>query len=87
MSIVEKIGMIASVAMPLFNIPLIRKIFKRKSSNDISLTWLLGVWICIVLMAPAALKSTDIVFKVFGIINLVLFSFVVITVMKFRRKN
>ena len=84
--LIEKIGILAAVILPLFNIPLIIKIIQRKSSHDFSLTWALGVWICIVLMAPSGFTSTDIVWRVFNISNLILFSFVVIAVLRYRRK-
>lgn len=79
------IGMIAGIGMPFFNIPLIIKIWRRRSSKDISMSWALGVWICILLMTPSALKSPDAVFRVFGIVNLVFFSGVIIAVLRFRR--
>jgi uncharacterized protein with PQ loop repeat len=77
-------GIVASVIMPLFNFPLVYKIWKRKSSTDISLVWALGIWFSILLMLPASLISPDPVFKVFGILNFILFSGVVIAVLKFR---
>jgi len=81
---VKLAGMIAGITMPLFNIPLIYKIWKRKSSSDISLTWAVGVWSTIVIMTPAAVLSPDFVFRTFGIINVILFSLVVIFVVKYR---
>ena len=45
MVLIEQIGLVASVAMPLWNIPLIVKIIKRKSAEDISMAWLWGVWV------------------------------------------
>ena len=36
----EIIALVASVTMPLFNIPLLVKIIRRKSANDLSLWWL-----------------------------------------------
>lgn len=83
-NIVKVVGIVASVVLPLFNIPLILKIRRRGSSKDFSLTWALGVWTCILLMIPSALLSPDIVFKVFGIINFVFFSAVVLFVLKYR---
>lgn len=82
--ILQTIGLIAAVILPLWNIPLIMKIVKRKSSRDISLSWALGVWVCILLMAPSGFISVDIVWKTFNIINVVLFTAVVITVVKYR---
>ena len=81
----ETIGLIASIALPLWNIPLMINIVKRKSSADISLWWVLGVWICILLMAPSGFKSTDVVWRTFNMMNLVLFTMVVVTVLKYRK--
>ncbi|HJP18058.1 MAG TPA: hypothetical protein QF468_05345 [Nitrospinota bacterium] len=83
-NVIKEIGVIASIALPLFNIPLILKIRRRGSSKDFSLTWTLGVWFCLILMIPAVLISHDIVFKVFGIINFTLFTAVVVYVLKYR---
>lgn len=79
------LGLIAAVGMPLWNIPLILHIRRRRSSHDISLTWALGVFACILLMLPSALVSPDPVFRAFGIINTVLFGAVVIQVLRYRR--
>ncbi len=80
-----KIALIAAVILPLWNIPLIVRILRRKSSQDISLYWALGVWVCLVLMFPAAIISTDIVWKIFNIVNFILFSAVLLTVLAFRK--
>lgn len=77
-------GMFAGIVMPLFNIPLVYKIWKRKSSSDISLTWALGVWSSILIMTPSAILSSDPVFRIFGIANMLLFSLVVVFVLKYR---
>lgn len=78
------LGLVAGAAMPLFNIPLMVRIFRRRSCADISLAWLFGVWGCIVLMFPSTLISDDIVLRAFGWSNIVLFSCVVVVVMYFR---
>lgn len=85
MDIVQTIGLAAAVIMPLWNIPLILRIIKRKSSSDISLSWVLGVWVCALLMAPSGLTSKDIVWRCFNIVNLVLFTGVVAAVLKYRK--
>ena len=87
MTIIEKIGFVASVALPLWNIPLIIKVAKRKSAGDISLTWVLGVWACIILMFPCSLMSQDITWKVFNMVNFVLFTGVVVVVLKYRKRT
>ena len=81
---VQKIALIAAIILPFWNIPLILRIVKRKSSNDISMQWTLGVWTCFVLMAPAAFVSEDLVWKVFNLVNIVLFTVVVIFVLIYR---
>ena len=83
----DAVGMIAAAGMPLWNIPLILHMERRKSSADISLAWVLGVWACILLMSPAAVHSADPAFRAFGWMNLVLFTAVVAQVLRFRRKR
>jgi hypothetical protein len=85
MNIVENISLVASVVMPLFNIPLIVKIVRRRSSADISMSWVMGVWVCALLMAPSGLTSQDMVFRCFNIVNLVTFTGVVIAVWRYRK--
>jgi uncharacterized protein with PQ loop repeat len=81
---IKIIGIIAAVILPFWNIPLILRIKKRKSSQDISLFWVFGVLVCLVLMFPSAIVSSDIVFKIFSIVNIILFSLVVIETMRYR---
>lgn len=83
----EKLALIAAIILPLWNIPLITRIIKRKSSDDISLHWALGVWVCFLLMAPDGLRSEDIVWRVFNMVNLIMFSMVVATVLAYRKKR
>ena len=85
MNIIEHISLVASIVMPLFNIPLIVKIVRRRSSADISMSWVMGVWICALLMAPSGFTSTDLVWRCFNIVNLVLFTGVVIAVWRYRK--
>jgi uncharacterized protein with PQ loop repeat len=81
---IEQVGLVAGVALPLFNIPLIARLIKRKRSDDLSLSWAVGVWVCILLMTPQALRSSDIAFRYFGLMNIAFFSFVVFFVLKYR---
>ncbi len=81
------LALVASVVMPLFNIPLIVRILQRKSSADLSLGWLWGVWTSMLLMLPWAFVTTDTVLRVFSIVNFVLFSGVAYAVMKYRPKQ
>ena len=76
----------AGALLPLFNIPLILRIVKRKSADDISLVWVFGVWICILLMSPEALASPDSAFRIFGWMNLIFFTGVVFVTVKYHHK-
>lgn len=80
-----KIALIAAVILPLWNIPLIYRIEKRRSSRDISPYWAFGVWGCMITMFPSALGSSDLVYKTFSIVNMLFFSMVVIEVVRFRK--
>ena len=81
---IKLMGWIAAVLMPLWNIPLIVRISRRKSSGDISLSWTLGVFACVLLMLPAGLASQDRTFAVFSALNALLFAGVVIQVLRYR---
>jgi uncharacterized protein with PQ loop repeat len=82
---VRIIGLLAAVILPFFNIPLIVKIIRRRSSMDISMSWVMGVWICSLLMFPSGVTSTDLVWRCYNIVNLVLFTGVVIAVWRHRK--
>lgn len=86
MNILHTIGIWAGAILPLFNIPLIMRIIKRKSADDISLVWLFGVWICILLMSPAALTSSDFGFRAFGWMNIIFFTGVVVVTVKYHHR-
>ena len=78
--------MVAGVILPLFNIPLILRIIKRKSADDISLVWVFAVWICILLMSPAAFMSSDTAFRLFGYANVIFFTGVVFATVKYHHR-
>ena len=84
---IQKIGTISAIALPFFNIPLIVRLWQRKRSEDFSLSWAVGVWVCIVLMTPRALSSSDEAFKLFGIINILFFSVVTFMIIWYRRRD
>ena len=84
---IKTIAFIAAIALPLFNIPLIVRVIKRRSSEDLSIPWAVGVWVCFILMAPESLRSSDIVWRVFSIANLVLFTIVMAVVLWYRKKR
>ena len=81
---IKLVGLIASIALPFWNIPLILKIRQRRSSRDISLAWAVGVFVCLLGMLPAGLTSLDPVFRAFTIANFFLFSAVVVYVLRYR---
>ena len=81
----QTLGLVAAIILPFWNIPLIVRIVKRKSSRDISLFWALGVWVCLILMAPSAFVSPDVVWRTFNIINIFLFTAVVAVTLFYRK--
>jgi len=81
---IETLGLVSAVVLPLCNIPLIAKIQARKSSKDISLAWAAGVYLCLWGMLPAGLASSDVVFKVFAVVNVLLFTVVMVQVIRYR---
>ncbi len=72
----KTLGLLGGIAMPFCNIPLITRIIRRKSSQDISLAWVLGVEACVLAMLPAAFLTQDPVLRVFGITNSFFFTLV-----------
>lgn len=84
---IEKIALIASVTLPLWNIPLIVRMISRKSSDDVSVAWAVGVWVSFALMAPQGFTSDDVVWKTFSIANIIMFSLVTATVLFYRIKK
>ncbi len=84
---IEIVGIVAGGTLPLFNIPLILRLVKRKSAEDFSISWAVGVWVCILLMTPQALRSQDLAFRAYGIVNIFFFSAVVFLVLKYRSRN
>lgn len=85
--ILFQIGAWAGFFLPFFNIPLIMRMVKRKSSHDLSLTWVFGVWTCTLLMFPLAFLSDDLAMKLFSVTNFTLFSTVVFFTVKYRRPS
>ena len=84
---IQKIGMVSAIVLPFFNIPLILRLWQRKSSKDFSLSWAVGVWVCIVLMTPQALRSEDAAFRAYGIVNILFFSVVAFLIVWYRRRD
>lgn len=73
--------------MPVWNIPLIWRIFRRKASGDISLGWLFGVWICMLLMLPSAWMATNIQLRGYAFSNIIFFTMVVVVVLMYRKND
>ena len=78
-------GTVGAIVLPLFNIPLIIRIVRRKSAEDLSILWVMGVWVSTLLMTPQAFRSTDLTFRAFGIFNVVFFSAVVFVVFRYHK--
>jgi hypothetical protein len=80
---IETIGIVSGILMPLFNLPLMLRIIRRRSSEDISLVWVVGVWICVMGLLPSSLQSPDRILFAFGVVNALLFSGVFLSVLYF----
>ncbi|HEX9453002.1 MAG TPA: hypothetical protein VGA27_01550 [Candidatus Binatia bacterium] len=80
---IQTVGMISGVIMPCFNIPLIVRIIRRRSSEDISLVWVVGAWICVMGMVPQSLQPPDSVLMTFGNVNGLFFTGVFVSVVIF----
>lgn len=78
------IGMVAGLILPLFNLPLVFKIYRTKSAKDFSLIWGVGIWICLLLMLPQVILTPDLSFRVFGLANFAFFTLVLIAVLRYR---
>lgn len=85
--IIELMAIVGGIVLPLFNVPLIARIARRKSSADMSLTWAVGVWVCIILMTPQALRSSDFSYRIYGAINIIFFTVTMFFIIKYRAKN
>jgi len=81
----QTIGLWAGIMLPLWDIPLIVRVIRRKSSADISLLWTWGIWLSSVLMAPSAFVAHNTIAIGFNIVNVITLSIVLVVVVKFRR--
>jgi uncharacterized protein with PQ loop repeat len=80
---IQTLAMFGGILMPFFNIPLIIRIVQRRSSQDISLLWVVGVWFCVMAMLPHSLQSPEPMLLVFGVVNALFFTRVLATVLCF----
>lgn len=81
----QTLGLIAAIVLPLWNLPLIFRIIKRKSSKDLSLWWAWGVWVCLGLMVPSGFYSLDVVWRTFSLLNFILFSVVFVVTLIYQK--
>ncbi len=81
---VDHLGLWSSIILPFFNIPLMLRLVRRKSSEDLSLIWVLGVFVCLSAMLPDAWTSPDFTYQVFATINLLFFLGVTFLVIYYR---
>ncbi|MBF0570874.1 MAG: hypothetical protein HQL12_03280 [Candidatus Omnitrophica bacterium] len=81
----KTIGFWAAVILPLWDIPLMLRVVQRKSSQDISMVWAVGIWTTAVLMAPSAFISGDKISIGFNIMNVIMLTGVLIVVIIYRK--
>ena len=82
-TMIQTLAMFSGILMPFSNIPLIIRIVRRRSSQDISLLWVVGVWFCVIAMLPHSLQSPEPVLLAFGVVNALFFTGVLVTVLYF----
>ena len=80
----ETIGLYAGIMLPLWDIPLIVRILRRRSAADISLWWAWGIWLSSVLMAPSAFVAHNPIAIGFNIVNVLTLSVVLFVVVKYQ---
>ena len=81
----KTIGLWAAIILPLWDIPLMVRVVQRKSSQDISIVWAVGLWATSVLMAPSAFISGDKLAIGFNTMNVIMLTGVLIVVIKYRK--
>lgn len=81
----ETIGFWAAAILPLWDIPLVVRVIRRRSSQDISTVWAAGMWFCSILMAPSAFISGDLPAIGFNTVNVIMMTAVVAVVIKYRK--
>jgi len=81
----KTVGFWAGVALPLWDIPLIVRVVQRKSSQDISLAWALGIWISSIFMTPPAFILGNKIAMGFDIMNVTMLTAVVVVTIKYRK--
>jgi len=85
MELLAKISLVAGIALPFWNIPLIIRLIKRKSSNDISIWWAWGVFICLSAMLPHGLITEEVVLRWFTISNFLLFALTLLIILIYHK--
>ncbi len=83
----KTLGFWAAVVLPLWDIPLIVRMVRRRSSQDISLAWIFGLWGASLFMAPSAFVSRDILAMGFNTMNVAMLTAVLAAVLKYRKGN
>ena len=81
----KTIGFWAAVIMPLWDIPLIIRVIQRKSSQDISMAWAVGIWVTAILMAPSSFITGDKQAIGFNVMNVIMLTAVLVIVIKYRK--
>ena len=81
----KTIGFWAGVILPLWDIPLMVRMYQRKSSQDISMVWAVGIWASAVLMTPSSFITGDKLAIGFNIMNVTMLTGVLIMTIKYRK--
>ena len=81
----DTIGEVTTSVLPLFNVPLILNIRKRKCSCDISLLWTAGIWGCSLVFMIVSLLSGGTLLKAIAVVNFVFFTATMLYILKYHQ--
>ncbi|MEI7998177.1 MAG: hypothetical protein WCH62_01545 [Candidatus Omnitrophota bacterium] len=81
----DSIGFWAGVMLHLWDIPLIVRVIRRKSAEDISLYWIWGLWLSSVLMSPSCFIIGNKIAMAFNIVNVTTLTVVLFVVIKYHK--
>lgn len=81
----KELGYICSMIVPVFHIPLIMKLVRKKSSQEWSLLSVIGFWIATLGIQPWALMTDDRALTILNTLSLMFISVELVLVIKYRR--
>ncbi len=84
---IKDLGTASSMVVPLFHIPLILKLYKKKSSQEWSVISVCGFWISTLGIQPWAMMTSDKALTILNSLSLLFISVEVVLVLRYRMKR